>query len=108
MPDIPHNLIAASELADAGCGIHVYKHYSEIEYKGATLYRGWRDQPIRCWRFDLTSKGDGRVTPHIDPEEFDTSNGMVLSSIEKHVVSNRNTAPTILEYDIDYHVYSIY
>ena len=50
VPDIPHNLIAASKLADAGCGIHLYKHYGEIEYEGETLYRGWCDQPTRCRR----------------------------------------------------------
>ena len=37
VPDIPHNLIAAIKLADAGCGIHLYKHYGKIEYKGETL-----------------------------------------------------------------------
>ena len=72
------------------------------------MYRGWRDQPKRCWRFDLTSKGGAQITPHTDPEEFDTSNGMVLSSIEKPVISNSNTAQSILEYDINYHVYLIY
>ena len=108
VPDIPHNLVAASKLANAGCGIHLYKHYIDIKYKGETLYRGWRDQLTRCWRFYLTSKGGGLITTHTDPEEFDTSNSMVLSSIEKPVVSNSNTAPSILEYNIDYHVYSIH
>ena len=26
VPDIPQNLIAACELVDAGCGVHLYKH----------------------------------------------------------------------------------
>ena len=26
VPDIPRNLIVASELVDAGCGLHLYKH----------------------------------------------------------------------------------
>ena len=30
VPDIPHNLIAACELAGAGCGVHLYKHSAEI------------------------------------------------------------------------------
>ena len=108
MPDIPHNLILTRELADAGCGIHLYKHYGEIDYEGETIYRGWRDQTTRFWRFNLTSKGGGRITPHTDPAEFNTSNGMVLASIEKPVVSNSNTFPSMLECDIDYHIYSIY
>ena len=104
MPDIPHNLIVARKLVNTGCGIHLYKNYRDIKYKGETLYTGWRDQLPRFWRFDLTSKGGGRITPYTDPEEFETSNGMVLSSIEKPVVSNSNTVPSILEYDIKYHV----
>ena len=30
VPDIPHNLIAACELVDSGCGVHLYKHSAEI------------------------------------------------------------------------------
>ena len=30
VPDIPHNLIAACELVDAGCGVYLYKHSAEI------------------------------------------------------------------------------
>ena len=108
MTVILQNLIAVRKLANSGCGFHLYKHYGDIEYTGETLYIGWRDQPTRCSRFDLTSKGGGQITPHTDPEEFDTSNGMVLSSIEKPVVSNSNTVLSIMEYDIEYHVYSIY
>ena len=26
VPEIPHNLITACELVDAGCGVHLYKH----------------------------------------------------------------------------------
>ena len=38
VPDIPHNLISACELVDAGCGVHLYKHSAEIEFEGETLY----------------------------------------------------------------------
>ena len=47
VPDIPHNLIAGAELVDAGCGLHLYKTYAEIDYEGETLYRGWRNKPTR-------------------------------------------------------------
>ena len=30
VPEIPHNLIAACEIVDAGCGVRLYKHSSEI------------------------------------------------------------------------------
>ena len=32
VPDIPQKLIAACELVDAGCGVHLYKHSAEIEF----------------------------------------------------------------------------
>ena len=43
--EIPHNIMVATELCDARCGVHMYKHDAEIEYKGETLDRGWRDKP---------------------------------------------------------------
>ena len=82
VPDITQNLIAACELVDAGCGVHLYKHSTEIEYEGETLYQGWRDKPSRLWRFSLTSKGEKRSTPPNDQEEYDPSSGMVLSVYE--------------------------
>ena len=80
--DGPHNLIAACELADAGCGVHLYKHSAEIEFERETLYRGWRDKNSRLWKFSLTSKGEKRSTSPNDPEEYDQSSGMVLSVYE--------------------------
>ena len=43
VPAIPHNILAAAELCDAGCDVHLHMHSAEIEYEGETLYRGWRD-----------------------------------------------------------------
>ena len=37
--NVPHNLIAAAELCDAGCGVHLYEHHFEIEFEGKSLYR---------------------------------------------------------------------
>ena len=81
-PDTPHNLIAACELADAGCGVHMYKNSAEIELEEETLYRGWRDKTSRLWRFSLTSKVERRSTPPTDSEEYDPSSRMVLSVYE--------------------------
>ena len=43
--EIPHNIMimTTAELCDTGCDVHLYKHDTEIEYEGKTLYRGWRD-----------------------------------------------------------------
>ena len=82
VPDTHHNLIAACELAYAGCGVHLYKHSAEIEFEEETLYQEWRDKTSRLWRFSLTSKGEKRSTPPTDPEEYDPSSRMVLSVYE--------------------------
>ena len=87
VPDITHNLIAGSELVDAGCIIHFYKHGAEIEYEGETFYRGWQDTPTKLWRFDITSKGVNRVTPNTAPEEYNSSNGGLFAKIEYRVNS---------------------
>ena len=76
---IPHNLITACELVNAGFGVHLYKQSAEIEFEGENLYQGWRDKPSRLWRFSLTSKSEKRITPPTDTKEYDPSSGMVLS-----------------------------
>ena len=40
--DAPHNLVAVTELADAGCGVYFHRTDFEIEYNGEIIYRGWR------------------------------------------------------------------
>ena len=87
VPDITHDLIAGGELVDEGCRTYFYTHSAEIEYEGETLYRGWRDNPTRFWRFDITSKGGNRVTPDTAPEEYDPSNGGFFEKI-KHCVNS--------------------
>ena len=66
VPNIPHNLIAAAELCDAGYGVHLYQYHCEVKYSGETLYHGWRDKASRLWRMLLTSKGGNRITLDAD------------------------------------------
>jgi len=49
VPSISHNLVAVSELCDAGCTVYFHKHGVEIEYEGETIGRGWRDKATRLW-----------------------------------------------------------
>ena len=81
VPKLPHNIISGAELVDAGCQLHLDKHGAEIEYEGETLYKGWRDQPSRLWRFNITPDEGNRITPLLDEEECDVASGMVLSAI---------------------------
>ena len=66
--DIPHNLIAACELVNAGCSVHLYQHECEIEYEGGTLYPGWRDKPSRLRIMGLNYEGENIITPYTAPE----------------------------------------
>ena len=87
VPSIPHNLIAAAKLCDAGCGVHLYEHFYEVEFEGKTLYRGWRDKASRLWRMALTSKGGNRITPDIQEEDLLSPDGMAMATIQYHVAS---------------------
>ena len=78
IPSITHNLVAVSELCDAGCTVYFHKHGVEIEYEGEVVGRGWRDKTTRLWRVPLISEGVGRVTPHTPPEEYDPPSSMVI------------------------------
>ena len=80
VPHITNNLVAVSELCDAGCTVYFHKHGVEIEFEGEVIGRGWRDKRTRLWRVPLTSKGGERLTPHTDPEEYDSSSGMVFQA----------------------------
>ena len=87
--EILHNIMAAAELCDAGCGAHLYKHDAEIEYEGETLYRGWRDKPLRLWLFNINPDDGNRQTPTLDENEYGPALEMVLSAIQcvKTVIS---------------------
>ena len=65
----------------------VYKHDAEIEYEGETLYRGWRDKPLRCWQFNVNPGDGNRLTPLLDKSEHDPASGMVLPAIQWSVNS---------------------
>ena len=73
--DIPHNLIAVSELVDAGCSVHMYYWGFNIDYEGETIYKGWREKGSRLFRMSLSDTGGNRITPPADPSEYsiDTS-----------------------------------
>ena len=82
VPNVPHNLIAAAELADAGCHIHLHKHGCSILYEGECLYRGWRDIPTNLWRMPLNPDGGNRITPLEDKEDLANTNGMAMAMIQ--------------------------
>jgi hypothetical protein len=79
VPNIAHNLVAVSELCDAGCSIYFHKHGVEIEFEGEVIGRGWQDKATHLWRVPLTSEDANRVTPDTPPSEYDPSNGMVFN-----------------------------
>ena len=80
VPNITNNLVAVSELCDAGCTVFFTKHGVEIEFEGEVIGRGWRDQKTRLWRISITSEGGERITPSTPKEEWDPTSGIVFQA----------------------------
>ena len=78
VPNITNNIVAVSELCDAGCNVHFHKHGAEIEFESEIIGQGWRNKSTRLWRVPLTSEGGDRITPYTPPEEYDTTIGAVF------------------------------
>ena len=57
VPAIPHNLVAVSELVDAGCSVHLHPWGFDIDYEGETIYKGWRERGSRLFRMSLEDEG---------------------------------------------------
>ena len=51
--NIPHNLVAASELVDARYGIYLHRTGFGINYEGETLYKGWQERGSILFRMNL-------------------------------------------------------
>jgi hypothetical protein len=62
-PGIKNNLIAASELADAGYELFFHKHGCEVTLNGEIILRGWRDANTRLWQISLLPDGGNNVIP---------------------------------------------
>ncbi len=60
-PGIRNNLIAASELVDAGCELFFHKQGCEVTLDGEIILRGWRDHNTRLWRISLLPDGGNNV-----------------------------------------------
>jgi len=78
-PGITNNLLAVSELCDAGCSVYFHKHGVEVEYNGEIVLRGWRDPTNRLWRVPLTSEGGTNIIPSTHVEEINPSGSLILS-----------------------------
>eukprot|EP00804_Cyclotella_cryptica_P009708 CCRYP_011254-RA/>CCRYP_011254-RA protein AED:0.28 eAED:0.25 QI:0/-1/0/1/-1/1/1/0/682 len=62
-PGISNNLLAASELVDAGCEIFFHSTGCEVTHKGKIILRGWRDPTTRLWRVSLIPDGVNTIFP---------------------------------------------
>ena len=78
---IPHNLVAVSELVDAGCSVHMFWWGFNINYEGETIYIGWRERRSRLFRMSLNNTRGNRVTPDADPDEYDMSKGTLCQAL---------------------------
>ena len=81
--DIPHNLVAVSELVDAGCSVHMYDWGFDIDLEGETIYKGWREGPhSRLFRMSLTDDNVGPIQPPADPSEWDPNSRTVCQAVQ--------------------------
>eukprot|EP00804_Cyclotella_cryptica_P006014 CCRYP_000255-RA/>CCRYP_000255-RA protein AED:0.25 eAED:0.25 QI:0/0/0/1/1/1/2/0/796 len=62
-PGISNNLLAASELVDAGCEIFFHSTGCEVTHNGEIILRGWRDPTTRLWRVSLIPDGGNTIFP---------------------------------------------
>jgi hypothetical protein len=62
-PGITNNLLAASNLVDAGCEIFFQRTGCEVTYSGVIILQGWRDPATRLWRVSLNSEGGNNIVP---------------------------------------------
>eukprot|EP00804_Cyclotella_cryptica_P024308 CCRYP_020873-RA/>CCRYP_020873-RA protein AED:0.26 eAED:0.26 QI:0/0/0/1/1/1/3/0/386 len=62
-PGISNNLLAASELVDAGCEIFFHSTGCEVTHNGEIILRGWRDPTTRLWRVSLIPDSGNTIFP---------------------------------------------
>ena len=62
-PGISNNLLAASELADAGCELFFHHTGCEVTYNGEIILRGWRDPDTHLWQVSLIPDGSANIVP---------------------------------------------
>ena len=62
-PGIKNNLVAVSELIDAGCELFFHQHRCEVVLNREILLRGWRDPSTELWHISLPSDGGLNVIP---------------------------------------------
>eukprot|EP00804_Cyclotella_cryptica_P016763 CCRYP_002057-RB/>CCRYP_002057-RB protein AED:0.42 eAED:0.42 QI:0/0/0/1/0/0/2/0/226 len=62
-PGIKHNLIAASELINAGCKLFFHQHGCEVTLHQEIILRGWRGTNTKLWRISLLPDGGQNVIP---------------------------------------------
>jgi hypothetical protein len=62
-PGIKNNLVAASELIDAGCELFFHQQGCEVTLNGEIILRGWRDPSTKLWRISLLPDGGLNVIP---------------------------------------------
>eukprot|EP00804_Cyclotella_cryptica_P022689 CCRYP_012483-RA/>CCRYP_012483-RA protein AED:0.32 eAED:0.32 QI:0/0/0/1/0/0/3/0/684 len=91
-PGISNNLLAVSELVDAGCELFFHSTGCEVTYNGEIILRGWRDPTTRLWRISLISDGGNTIFPL-----YTTVNDLyeTPSNIQPSAPTNRSmNAPT--------------
>ncbi|KAL7479025.1 hypothetical protein ACHAW6_004770 [Cyclotella cf. meneghiniana] len=62
-PGIKNNLVAASELVDAGCKLFFHQHRCEVTLNREIILQGWQDTSTRLWHISLLPDGGQNIIP---------------------------------------------
>ena len=62
--------------------MHLYRTGFDIDYKGETLYKGWRERTSRLWRMNLDDNCGNRLTLDYDADEYDVSSGHLYQLLQ--------------------------
>ncbi|KAL7478261.1 hypothetical protein ACHAW6_004033, partial [Cyclotella cf. meneghiniana] len=96
-PGISNNLLAASDLADAGCELFFHSNGCEVIYNGEIILRGWRDLNTRLWRVSLLHDGSNRIVPpYTDTTDiYDVPENILANSAFHPIYECSNTSQLI-------------
>ncbi|KAL7482174.1 hypothetical protein ACHAW6_007869 [Cyclotella cf. meneghiniana] len=92
-PGISNNLLAASELADAGCELFFHNTGCEVTHNGEIILRGWRDPTTRLWRVSLIPEGSNNIVPTFNgiDDLYETTKHIQAHSVHQPIYKCTNT-----------------
>ncbi len=92
-PGISNNLLATSELADAGCELIFHETGCTVIHNGEIILQGWSDPATCLWQVSLIPDGSNNIIPqHTNLSDlYETPENSHANSIHQPICECRNT-----------------